>query len=526
MNPLISWFRSGGARRDDGVGVAEAAAAQAKQRDDLVRAQAYLMGAVVGVMNECIIDAMRGFYKLRKAFVILDAIVAVDADAAGAGPTADDDSDGSLGAFADARETSPAPPSPSVERTEPSSAATTPEPGTAPDPCPDVPEGSLPPPRRSSPAVGGLDDPIDDFIHSGTSLCLCLLLVVHSILPPSFSCVMSLVGFRGDRAKGIRLLWESAAHHDMHGALSGMLLLAYYNGLLGAVDIVPEEADYDAAAESVGPPRRRCAALLADLRARYPGSRLWRVEEARLLASQRRLDEAIEVLRRSERSQMKQLAALEDFDMAIYAMVAQDWALMRDAFLRCRESSDWSPAMYYYSAGCASLELYRDAVQRRRSVEGGVARAAGDDAEADEADRHKAQAEELLRKAPQVAGRKRLMARQLPIETFLLRKVAKWEERAARLRLDLADAVGASPALELCYVWSGHRRMGAGELARAVGQLSWDRCTADGEAAARIRAEEDEGAVGALCTAVLLCSQGKLDEARALLEDKVLSLDG
>lgn len=488
---------------------------------DLVRAQTHLMGAVVSVMNESIVEAMRGFYKLRKAFVILDAIVAIETKAAAGqspapaggnhgkpepgGPSEADDSDSSdsSDAFVDAQEISSAA---LVERTEPSSVATTPE-LIGDDSCP------LPPRPLLSTALDSpidLDDPIDEFIHSGTNMCFGLLLLVLSLVPPSFSRILSVVGFRGDRAKGIRMLWRSAAHHNVHGALSGMMLLGYYNGLLGAVDIVPADDDYDANAESVGPPRQRCAALLAEMRARYPASQLWRVEEARLLASRQRLAEAIEVLRRNDKSQMKQLAALEDFDLAMYAMVAQDWLLMRDSFLRCHESSDWSPAMYYYSAGCAALELYRDAVERQAGEEAATL---------------KTEAEEYLRKAPQMTGRKRVMARQLPIETFLQRKVAKWEERAKRLGVDLADSVGASPALELCYVWSGHRRMGPGELERAVGHLRWERCTAGAEAVTRIRAEEDEGAVWAVCMTVLLRSQGKLDEARAVLEDKVFALD-
>lgn len=494
---------------------------------ELLRAETYLMGAVVSVMNESIVEAMRGFYKLRKAFVILDAIVAIEAqatDSAGDATEVDDsDSSGGSFAFVDAQETSLT----ALERTETSSVATTPEPNNGDDDsCPDD-AGPPPAPRRRTPATvdspPNLDDPMDEFIHSGTNMCFGLLLVVLSLVPPSFSRILSVVGFRGDRAKGIRLLWRSAAHHNVHGALAGMMLLGYYNGLLGSVDIVPAEGDYDAAAEGVGPPREKCAALLAAMGARYPASPLWRVEKARQLASSQKLPEAIEVLRRGDKSKMKQLAALEDFDLAMYAMVAQDWALMRDSFLRCQESSDWSPAMYCYSAGCAALEMYRDAVGKTND---GKTKAEHGKTKAEDEHALKAEAEEYLRKAPQMAGRKRVMARQLPIETFLQRKVAKWEERAKRLGVDLADAVGASPALELCYVWSGHRRMGEAELERAVGHLSWGRCTAGGEAAGRIRAEEDEGAVWAVCMAVLLRSQGKLDEARAVLEEKVFAHHG
>ncbi|KND92029.1 Mitochondrial outer membrane protein iml-2 [Tolypocladium ophioglossoides CBS 100239] len=500
---------------------------------ELVRAETQLMGAVVGVLHESLVEAMRSFYKLRKAFLILDGIIAIEAKAAAAA------SDGRLSAasasegkgtsegnaagessrdgaersaseeFVVVKEKTPdlQTPAGDVDEKEVPTSAAPPE-----DASDDASRPASPLKLQSADvdAPLQLDDPVDVFIHSGANMCFGIILLILSLIPPAFSRILSVVGFRGDRARGVRMLWRSAAHHNINGALAGMVLLGYYIGLLGAVDIVPAAGDYDDAAESVGPPLDKCQGLLADLRARYPDSRLWRVEESRLLANDGRLDEAIAILRTGGEAKMKQVAALSNFELAVDAMIVQDWALMRDTFLRCLEINDWSPAMYYYMAGCASLELYRDAAHR------------GDEKEAR---RQKTKAEEHLRKAPQVAGKKRLMARQLPVETFLQRKVQKWEAQAKQLGVDLADAVGSSPALEMCYVWNGQKRMGPPELERGVANLSWGRCTADKETVEKIKSEKDETAVWAVGLAALLRGQGKLEEAKAVLEENVLAHD-
>ncbi|KJZ71368.1 hypothetical protein HIM_09251 [Hirsutella minnesotensis 3608] len=425
---------------------------------DLVRAQAQLLSAIVSVMHESLVEAMRGFYRLRKAFIILDGIAAIESKAAAASSvlsiassasdalepelnktpaSADNDDDANSTSdsdvFVDAKDDPAGIASPADGSG--TSSATTPES----DGDDSLPENAPAPLRLKSQSFVGeshlqMEDPIDKYIQSGTNQFFGLLLLILSLTPPAFSRILSVVGFRGDRAKGVRLLWRSASHQNVHGALAGMMLLGYYNGLLGAVDIVPHEADYDEDAECVGPPRERCARLLADMRERYPKSQLWQVEEARLLASQRRLGEALELARNAQKSQMKQLAALQDFELAIYGMTALDWPLMRDTFLRCQEHSDWSPAI-------------------------------------------------------------------------------------------LVDAVGVSPALEMSYIWSGHKRMGPAEVERVIDTLSWDRCTAGKEIVESIKAEEDEMALWAVNVAVMLRTQGKYDEARSLLEEKVLSLD-
>lgn len=504
---------------------------------ELVIAETQLMGAVVGVLHESLVEAMKSFYKLRKAFITLDAIIASESKFLGqqtpSRPTTplsltsltpgiingeknadvekrkedSDSSDSEL--FVDAKETLSGMQTPlEIKVTTPGNETKMADLSISSSRAP----SPLPPRSKHtdlSPEVE-FEDSIDAFIHSGANMCFGILLLILSLVPPSFSRVLSIVGFRGDRARSVKMLWRSASHPNLNGAVSGMMLLVFYNGLLGAADILPHEKDYDDDAEAVGAPRNKCELLLAEMRSRYPDSRLWLVEEARMLATDRDLSKAIALLTEGKESKMKQVTALNNFELSINGMAAQNWVLMRDTFLGCLEVNDWSPSMYYYMAGCASLELYRDAFHN------------GDE---NEARRQKIKTEEFLRKAPTVTGKKRFMARQLPLETFLQLRVQKWEARAKELKIDLADAIGSSPALEMCYIWNAQKRMGIEELEKGLSNLKWERGTASKEPAEKIKADKSEMAVWAVSMASLLRGLGRLNEAKTVLEEHVLPHD-
>ncbi|KAI1075548.1 breast cancer protein [Whalleya microplaca] len=510
----------------------------------LVLAEAQLMSAIVAVLHESLTEGIKGFYKLRKAYIALDGIMASETaylkrkglhpdgskeevstpseSTLGGSEDGTDDTDDTDLEFVDADEahagaqtaqkyeghlSEDAHPAKRLSKLSLNSNETL-QPASN-----NTGASKRLPPRtgfESGPDSEIFSDPIDTFIHSGANMCFGVLLLMISMVPPAFSRLLSIIGFKGDRERGVQMLWQSSRFNNINGAVAGLMLLAYYNGLLGFADILPSEEDVRKGAV-VGYPKARCVALLANMRGRYPDSGLWRLEEARVLGNSKDLHGAIKILKSNTESKMRQVTALNNFELSLNSMYIQDYHDMRDNFLRCIELNDWSHALYYYIAGCAELENYRNEFHSEKKNKSRI-------------HLHKKKAEDLFKKAPTVAGKKRFLAKPLPFEQFVARKIQKWEERSKDLGVDLADAVGVSPAQEMVYLWNGIKKMEAPELELSHAALSWDRLTAPEEARGKISAETDELAVRDVCRAAVVRALGRFDEAHQLLEP-VLAID-
>jgi hypothetical protein len=290
----------------------------------LVNAEAQLMGAIISVMHESLTEGIKGFYKLRKAFVALDAIMEVESrifaerklngaaqglssvegaskQSAAVEDQKNPESDSDL-EFVDAPEDTEKSQAPVAyaghlkrvnSKSAPSSvlekemgdlaleAATTSLP-TSRQGSPDSQErNGSPQPRparqtlldQAGPDSSIFTNPVDVFVHSGANMCFGILLLIISMVPPAFSKLLYIIGFKGDRERGVQMLWQSTKFDNVNGGVAGLMLLGYYNGILAFADILPSEKDIEELAdegEVIGYPKEQCSALLQRMRSQYP----------------------------------------------------------------------------------------------------------------------------------------------------------------------------------------------------------------------------------------------------------------
>ncbi|KAI9800107.1 MAG: hypothetical protein M1825_004289 [Sarcosagium campestre] len=522
----------------------------------LCNAQSQLMSAVVAVLNESLTESLKGFYKLRKAYTTLDGIMEAEnkfirqrSGLPGSQQTTSRNSYESQGAMPGGFEDESQAPSVAPNSTIPS----------RPTDSADFRIAEIKPPMTPDLAVSNSDDeeeffdadeslasdartpnvslqsrtdalkdqysvapatprnhknidhdpddevfadPVDVFIHTGANLCFGLLLLLISMIPPALGKLLYIIGFKGDRERAIKMIWQASKFDNINGAMAGLVLLGYYNGIIGFCDILPNASS--ASANSY--PKERCEQLLADMRARYPKSHLWLLEEARMAAANKNLDRALALLEKDSKSQLQQVEALAMFERSLNAMYSHRHELTSECFLKCVELNNWSHALYYYIAGAAHLQLYR---QHQKSQS------------KDQMKIHADKAEALFKEVPFHVGKKKFMARQLPFDVFVGRKVQKWQNTAHEHGIRFADAVGVSPLEEMLYFWNGYKRMPKEKLDVSLSALL------DSPAGAETSHREtaDELAINALLRAVIHRHQGDFELSRHVLKTEVLSID-
>lgn len=385
---------------------------------------------------------------------------------------------------------------------------------------------------------------IEEFIESGVDLCFGILQLVISIIPPTLGKILSVVGFRGSRDGGLALLWEATQYRNIHGALALLVLLQFYDGPTQFSDLILPDTEEDLIQKGLYDvntaddtdvtltttitggsqkrthtlpknPRRRMHKLLLSARQYYPHSALWMLQQGRMEASQCHLEEAVSIM--DDKSigpiEMKQVEALMLFDKTMFMLFLNRYEQSATNFIRLIDINAWSHAWYTYVAATCSIEIYRQALR------------SGDAAKAKEA---KARATKLLEEAPGLIGKKKLMAKTMPMDVFLSRKIAQMQELAKTHKIDLVDAAGVSPVQEVVYFWNGYGKMPDYALEKAISVLGYSGAEgtelADPVPGAPVIPEEDnEKTVRYLLQAVALRNLNKVEEGYKLLNEQVIS---
>jgi hypothetical protein len=353
---------------------------------------------------------------------------------------------------------------------------------------------------KSEPDISTLSDhPIDNFVIAGSNFCFGMLLLLLSFIPPTFATLLKIIGFKGDRDRGMRMLWQATKFHDVHGAMAGVVLMGYLNGFTSLCDMIPSsgEGSY---------PKERCKALLMEMRELYPKSHLWLLEESRMLAADKELEKAVDFVAAAGESPLKQLEALSWFERSLNNMYMHNYKHTAEAFEKCITLNNWSHALYWYICGASYVELYRRAKTTNPEA----------------AKTYAAEAEEFFKKVIPNTGKKKFMGRQLPFDIFVARKVQKWEARAKEWNCDFIDAIGVSPCEEMIFFWNGAKRMRNDHLEVSLENLAWS------ESAANSHWDKeglDEKSILVLLRASTLRNMGRTTEAKALLQKEIIPVD-
>lgn len=305
----------------------------------LCQAMAQLMSAVVGVLNESLTESIKGFYKLRKAYITLDGILKMEQkfmqlnQSGGTTPTELLQSS----SRASGLDASKNPDANSVEAAGLSQKLSDINVSSEDESTTDASSTRSPADMLShDPDSDIFKNEIDVFVHSGANFCFGILLLLISMVPPAFSKLLGIIGFHGDKERGLRMLWQASKFHNLIGAIAAFAILGYYNGFVRYCDIMPDAVPGDEG-DVQGYPQERLESLLAKMRQRFPKSQLWLLEESRMEGANKNLERALELLCGEEKSPLQQVEALRVFERSLNAMYLHRYELCAKSFLEVND---------------------------------------------------------------------------------------------------------------------------------------------------------------------------------------------
>src|ERR1700760_4419845 len=84
------------------------------------------------------------------------------------------------------------------------------------------------------------------------------------------------------------------------------------------------------------------------------------LEESRMISSEKKLVEALDMIKSMPYSKLKQIMALQCFEKSMNSMFLHHYEDCSEAFQKMVGLNNWSHGLYYYIAACAHVERYRE----------------------------------------------------------------------------------------------------------------------------------------------------------------------
>ncbi|AOA61060.1 hypothetical protein PP7435_CHR1-0949 [Komagataella phaffii CBS 7435] len=394
---------------------------------------------------------------------------------------------------------------------------------------------------------------IDEFIHSGVNLCFGILQVVLSLVPPTIGKVLSVVGFKGSREMGLKMLWKASDQRNIHGGIGLLALLVFYDGPFQFTDVdfdvptltekvdTPESpnvgrslslrkmntetrAAIGAGQPTLLHPGKKLSTALLKARALFPNSGLWLLQEGRMLASAGRLEEAVDLMDALDKKiEMKQVEALLIFDRAMILCFLHRYERAAKDFIKLVDINAWSHGLYYYFAGACYLEAYRMCETKNIPKNG------KDQVNPSKQEWYKEQASKYLLEAPELVGRRKFMAKTMPFDRFLIRKVKGIKEASAKYGTSSVDSVGTSLIHELNYFWNGYNRMPPEHLELALKMLGYsakNNSPFSSNLGRTLPESKEESMIRYTLQSITLRRLGRINEGEKLLDVVIGNITG
>lgn len=356
----------------------------------------------------------------------------------------------------------------------------------------------------------------DEYLVSGVKACDGLIQLIISMVPPNFAkVILNVLGFKGNREVALQMLWTALQDFtNIHSSLALLALLQFFDGPLQYRDLtLPREeedeiskkyetaADLDTKTTNVMTPadlratKVKLTKALQRTRKYYPHGVLWLLQDGRMVAKDD-LVKGVEILESKEcgPNQMRQVEGLLVFDRTNMLLSLHRLKESTDSFVELMDLSTWSHALYLYMAGACQLEIYRNSPETAEGMES------------------KERAGEFLYEARRAIGKKKFLARTMPFDQFVVRKVETIEKRAKALNLHIADAVGTSLLYEAMYFWGGHSRMPQDLVAKSIKALDYSRH-------GKFEEPESEIFTRKLMTAIYMRYNQQAEEGAELLDE-------